>query len=136
VPVFGLGKKRERPQWAGLDAMDLVPVRRIESELFDAEDRIRLLEPRFKKGLLGRFLQSRLPRNRAHVKVELDARGSDLWRAIDGRASVADLVRLFVERYPDDTEQAAERVWRFLAVMEHHGFIELEPDGEPRPKSP
>jgi len=116
--------------------MDLVPVRRIESEIFDAEDRIRLLDPRFKKGLLGRFLQSRLPRERAHVKVELDARGSDLWRAIDGRCKVADLVRLFEDRYPDDTEQAADRVWRFLAVMEHHGFIELSPDDLPDPDGP
>ncbi len=129
--MFGLRRKQPEDRWGGLDARDMVPVRRIESELFDAEDRIRLLDPRFKNGLLGRFLQSRLPRDRAHVKVELDARGSDLWRAIDGRSSVADLVRRFRERYPDDTEQAADRVWRFLAVMEHHGFITLEPDNVP-----
>ena len=101
-------------------------MRRIGHEASGEDGIIRLLEPRFKDRLLGRFLQPLLPRERAHVKVALDAQGSDIWRAIDGRTRIAELVRMFVERYPDDTEQAPERVWRYLAVMEHHGFIDIE----------
>ncbi len=123
--MFGIRKKRKLDQWAGHDVRKLIPVRRLEHEALEDDGLIRLLQPRFKDGILGRFLQPHLPQERAHVKVELDARGSAIWRAIDGRSSVAELVRLFIERYPDDTEQAPERVWRFLAVMAHHGFIDL-----------
>ena len=128
--MFGLVKRRRQDRWVGCNVMELVPVRRVESEKGVEDGNVRLLEPRFKGRLLGRFLQTRLPRERAHVKVELDAQGSDLWRAIDGHICIAELVRLFVARYPDDTQQAPERVWRYLAVMEHHGFIDLEQAGE------
>jgi len=129
--MFSRRKKKNTERWVGQDVRSLVPHRRVAHEASGEDGLLRLLEPRFKGPVLGRLLQPRLPRERAHVRVELDGRGSDIWRAIDGRTDVAGLVLMFVERYPDDAEQAPERVWRFLAVMEHHGFIELVPPGAP-----
>ncbi|MBU0743339.1 PqqD family protein [bacterium] len=128
--MFGFKKTPKPDRWKGRNVLELVPVQLVAHEASGTDGLVRLLEPRFRDRLLGRILQPRLPRERAHVKVELDARGSDIWRAIDGRTSVAELVGLFVARHPDDSQQAPERVWRFLAVMEHHGFIELEPTTE------
>ena len=123
--MLGLGRRNKRSEWEGRGLHELVPHRLIAHES-TAEGGLRLLEPRFKGPVLGRLLQPRLPRNRAHVHVDLDERGRFLWLSMDGTHSVSDLVAMFGERFPDDAEQVHERVWRYVAVMEHHGFLEFE----------
>ncbi len=122
--MFGLGSKRPAA-WEGRSTAELIPCRRIAHET-TPEGGLRLLEPRFKSGLLGRLLQPRLPAERAHVHVTLDERGRFLWLNMNGQRTVAELASLFVEQFPDDAEQAADRVWRYVAVMEHHGFLAFE----------
>ena len=125
VHMFGFGTKRTPAAWEGHAVSEIVPSRRVAHE--DTPDRgIRLLDPRFKGAILGRLLQPRLPAHRAHVKVDLDDRGCLIWRSIDGVRTVADLAKLFETAYPEDADQAQERVWRYVAVMEHHGFVDLD----------
>ena len=121
--MLGSRKKERQNRWEGVNVLDLVPQRLIAHESGD-DGLLNLLDPRFKGRLLG-WLQPRLPAGRAYVKVRLDAQGSIIWQALDGESTVSDVVRGFVARNPEDAEQAAERVWRFLTAMEHHGFISL-----------
>ncbi len=123
--MFGIGAKRKPAAWEGHSVSEIVPSRLIESVDRPDEAGIRLLDPRFKGRILGRLLQPRLPAKRAHVHVDLDEQGCIIWKNIDGKRSVADLTVLFTEAFPDDSEQAQERVWRYIVVMEHHGFVEL-----------
>jgi len=122
--MFGIGAKRKAAAWEGHGVSEIIPTRRVAHE-DTPDDGIRLLDPRFKGAILGRLLQPRLPAKRAHVKVDLDDRGCLIWRHMDGVRTVADLAVLFEAAFPEDTEQSQERVWRYIAVMEHHGFVAL-----------
>lgn len=131
--MFGSARPRQPAAWEGQTLDRLVPRRRIAHET-TAEGGLSLLDPRFKGRILWWLLQPRLHAERAHVHVALDERGRFIWLGMDGIRTVAELVVLFVERFPKDIDQAAERVWRYVAVMEHHGFVEfgIVPDGTDR----
>jgi len=90
-----------------------------------------LLEPRFRRGPFARWLQSRLPPERAHVEVRLEAFGSTIWRLLDGRRNLADIMRGFVAAHPDQAEQASERVWIYLQELERHGFVSFQQAATP-----
>jgi hypothetical protein len=115
--------KRRKHPLAGLDLMQLVPERVVESRLDDATGLVTVLPPRFTDPLLGRLLQPRLPADRRHIRVELESRGSLLWQRIDGRARVAELVAAFEAAFPDDAEDAADRVCKWVYGVYNNGFV-------------
>ncbi len=97
----------------------------------DGASQVVLLEPRFHHGSLSRWLQSRLPPERAHVEVRLEAFGSTIWRLLDGRRNLAEIMRGFVAAHPEQADQASERVWLFLQELERHGFVSLRQETTP-----
>lgn len=113
--------------------LEMIPVPRVAAEpdrSEEASDRLVLLVPRFGHGLLARWLQPRLAPERRHVRVPLDARGTWLWRQLDGQKSVGELARGFVDAFPDDTEHATERVCRYVAALVDQDLLaERWPDG-------
>ncbi len=118
-----LPSRRRSSPWAGKDVSALVPVRLVDSRATEDPDRDELLVPRFRGGLAARWLQPRLPEERAHVRVRLDPRGTFLWRRVDGRTCIGELVGAFVAAFPDDARDAADRVWLFLVTLQRNGFI-------------
>jgi Coenzyme PQQ synthesis protein D (PqqD) len=113
--------------------LDLVPRTLVgaRESLADGAAQVVLLEPRFRGGPLSRWLQARLPPERAHVEVRLDAFGSTIWRLLDGRRNLAGIMCAFVAAYPDQADQASERVWIFLQELERHGFVSLQQEATP-----
>lgn len=113
--------------------LELVPQTLVEARetLVDGVAQVVLLEPRFHRGPLSRWLQSRLPPERAHVEVRLEAFGSTIWRLLDGRRNLAEIMCAFVAAHPDQADQASERVWIFLQELERHGFVSLQPGTTP-----
>jgi len=107
--------------------LELVPRTLVEAREtpIDGASLVVLLEPRFHRGPLARWLQSRLPPERAHVEVRLEAFGSTIWRLLDGRRNLAEIMRAFVAAHPDQADQASERVWIYLQELERHGFVSL-----------
>ncbi|MBA4378501.1 MAG: hypothetical protein C0395_07595 [Gemmatimonas sp.] len=113
--------------------LELVPRTLVDAREtpIDGASLVVLLEPRFHRGPLARWLQSRLPPERAHVEVRLEAFGSTIWRLLDGRRSLAEIMRAFVAAHPDQADQASERVWIFLQELERHGFVSLQQETLP-----
>lgn len=107
---------------AGRDFMQLVPVAVVEHRLAP-DGGVTLLPPRFAHGLTAWLLQPRLPEERRHVRVVLDKRGAVIWPHIDGRRPVHELVRLFEEAFPEDRDEAVDRVCRWVGGVYKHGFI-------------
>ncbi len=123
--MTGWFKRRPSP-WTGIDFLTLRPRRLVEHETDGEDDRVALLVPRFRSGLMGRFLQPRLRPDRAHVRVRLEERGTWLWHACDGRQTVADLVAGFEQRFPEDIDEARERVAQYLLQLERNRLVRLE----------
>lgn len=55
--------------------------------------------------------------------ISLDKYGSVLWLALDGKASVNDILLKMKEHFPDESEKMLNRVVQFLATLERTGFI-------------
>lgn len=114
---------RRKHPLAGRDLMALVPEKVVGSRVEPDTGLVTVLPPRFTDPFLGRLLQPRLPKTRRHIRVELESRGSVLWERIDGRAAVRDLVLVFEEAFPDDAEDSADRVCKWVYGMYHNGFV-------------
>jgi hypothetical protein len=116
-------RKRENPL-AGRDMMQLVPAPLVEHQVGD-DDLVTLLVPRFRSGLTRRWLQPRLPEGRRYVHVALEARGSVLWREMDGERRVHALVAAFEAAFPDDNDDSIDRVCRWLMAMYSNDFVQF-----------
>jgi len=120
------------PDLKGVDLMTLIPVRRMAWEEDSESGRIRLLTPRYAGFLTGRLLQPRLSEAKKFIRIPLEDRGSYLWRQIDGQIALGGIVRRFVEDFPDDTQDAAERIAAYFYQMSDNKFIDLlKPDSSP-----
>jgi len=109
---------------AGKDFMQLVPMTAVACHV--AEDGgVTVLPPRFASGLTARLLQPRLPEQRRNIRVVLDRRGAAIWQQIDGQRPVHELVKLFEEAFPEDKDDAVDRVCRWLGGVYKHGFIKF-----------
>lgn len=58
--------------------------------------------------------------------IALDRYGSVLWQSIDGENTVADIVELMKERFPDEADRMLDRVVTFLAMLHRNRFITLQ----------
>ena len=62
--------------------------------------------------------------------VELDEMGSAVWRAVDGRATVADIAARLAGRYGLDPAEAELAVAQFLRQLGQRGAIGMEETAE------
>ncbi len=120
-PLFGF--RRKKSPWQDVDYMTLVPSHALEWVEDEESGAIHVKMPRYSDPIFSRLLQPRLRESKKHLKVPLENRGTFLWRLIDGKRSVADLVQAFVADHPDDQDNAAERVSMYLHAMYDNKFI-------------
>lgn len=140
VGLFSGNKRGGGSKWDDVDYLDLVPTRRVAFEERPAvgDDtegpQIVLLVPRYRDPVWGRILQPRLGPGKRFVRVPLEARGSALWRGMDGRATVRDLLTVAESAAPGDGEDLARRVCLYLQALVDNGFVAVAlPAGAERP---
>lgn len=114
---------RRMSRWQDIDYLDLVLERVVGDEPGADPGRIRLLAPRFGGLLCGRQLQRLLRGERRWVRVPLDERGTWLWRRLDGRTPVRDLLDGFAAAFPAEAVDTAQRVCFYLEALVQHGFL-------------
>ena len=82
---------------------------------------VTILVPRFRGGLGRGFC--RVLRVAPWINVNLDAYGSLVWTAIDGKRSVRELGDLLKERFGKDVEPLYGRLAHFLSLLERNAVI-------------
>lgn len=123
------GKRGGGSKWDDVDYLDLVPTRLVAYEERPAAGdgaegpQIVLLVPRYRDAVWGRILQPRLGAGKRFVRVPLEARGSALWRGMDGQATVRDLLTVAETAAPGDGEDLARRVCLYLQALVDNGFV-------------
>jgi hypothetical protein len=135
------GKRGGGSPWDGVDYLDLVPRRLVESEMPAAAaasdvagdvatDRVVLLVPRYRDALWGRLVQPRLGPAKRYLRVPLEARGSALWQAIDGRRPVRDMLEVVAALESGEVADLPTRVCLYVQSLADNGFIALDrPEG-------
>jgi hypothetical protein len=115
--------RKSSRKWRGVDFMGLVPEKTCGWAPGDMPGQIILLQPRFSKGLLGRFLQPRLKETKKYIRIPLEIRGSFLWGLIDGKMTASDMAEAFRTEFPAEADQVPERVATYLYQMVDNGLI-------------
>ena len=57
--------------------------------------------------------------------IALDKYGTVVWKSVNGENTVADIVRIMEETFPDETDRMLDRVVTFTATLQHNGFITM-----------
>ena len=57
--------------------------------------------------------------------IALDGYGTVVWENMNGQNTVADIVRIMDETFPDETDSMLARVVTFTATLHRNGFITL-----------
>jgi len=104
----------------------LIPTAKVEADWSIAGDRMELLIPRYKGPLFDRLLHRLSPPEHRWFRYRLDVAASRFFGLIDGYRTVADLVDIYGERYPEDSAQLEPRLLGLLQVFEQQGFVDLK----------
>jgi len=138
--VSSTSRKRRRSR--GLNILDLVPERNrflrfsIRNEPLEtvaskdpgAAGTVTIMVPRF-KGALGQGF-CRVFRVAPWINVNLDAYGSLVWTAIDGKRTVRDLGDELKEQFGEEVEPLYWRLAEFLSLLERNtiiGYVNIPP---------
>ncbi len=114
---------KRHSRWEGVDFLALKLKRCVDHEKDTENGQVVLLVPRFRTGLLARWLQPRLQPARAHIRVKLDERGSWIWRQCDEGRTVAEIATGFVASFPQERDQIEHRICQFIYYLQENGFI-------------
>ena len=109
----------------GINLLDLKPERIIEWE--DGENGIAiLLVPKFRKGILARFLQPRL--KRPFHRVHLDEYGTFIWNLCDGTRTVKEVADSLKAVHGEKVEPVYQRAGFFVQSLVRNQFVSLKSD--------
>ena len=120
--MFKFGRKR-KSKWHGVNFLEMIPQKILTEETNPENGNTVLLVPRYTDPVLKRLLQPRLNDSKKYLRVPLENRGAYLWTVIDGKTAIYGFLEGFIEKFPEHTEQAPERIANYLAHMENNRFI-------------
>lgn len=123
TPLVGGGGSRTTP-----DLMSLVPSRAVDFE--ESGGRITLVRTPPDTEGWRRLVERLLYELQAH-RIRLDEMGSAAWRLMDGRNTVADIVRSLRADFGDAVEPAEERLSKLLQILYREKLITFEVGDRP-----
>jgi hypothetical protein len=88
------------------------------------EGAVTLLMPRFKNSHAARLLQPR--RKDRFIRIRLDRFGSEVWKMVDGKSSVAGVISGLCERFPGEIKPGNDtnkRVTDFFSMLYQQRYI-------------
>jgi hypothetical protein len=103
---------------------ELKPVRLVEWER-DGLNRVTLVVPKFRRGVLSRILQPRL--RRPFFRVKLDEFGSFVWLASDGLTTIRTMGEQMQAKFGETVEPLYDRLARFLHQLEDSKLVAFAP---------
>ncbi|MEK9138860.1 MAG: PqqD family protein [Bacteroidota bacterium] len=110
--------KEQRP----LNLLALKPKRNLEWETGQANTVV-LVIPKFKNRLLIKWLVPMLAK--PNIKVNLDERGSHIWRQCDGNTTVARMGEEMSTKFGEPLDSTYERIGKFVQQLARDKFVVL-----------
>ena len=105
-----------------INLLDTVPVRSGHLTTEWEGDCAVLAYPRFKRAWMRRLF---LPKSMSpFIRIRLEEHGTAVWRLIDGRRTVGEIIGLLAPHFGD--EEYAQRVTAYLMQMQRDGLVRLQ----------
>lgn len=106
-----------------VNILDVIPLRKDNISTFIAEDgKVTLGILRFKSKWINKYFMPK--RISPEIHVPLDIYGSEVWKTIDGKHSISDIIELVRLIYPDEIG-LDERIITYLYRLRHDKLIDF-----------
>ena len=103
-----------------INLLDLIPTRNRKWER-SSDDRVIILQPKFKNNRLTSWLIPRL--RQPNFRIKLDEFGSWVWMQCDGNTTVENIGQSLRKKFGDRVEPVYDRLAFFLRQLEKSKFI-------------
>lgn len=104
--------------------LDSVPTRRADRPWREKEDGMVVIDME-NKGFYHSIAQKFFKKPR-FSHISLDEHGSVIWKNIDGKNTVYDLVHIMEREFPGEKKRMLDRVVTYMATLERNGFITMK----------
>lgn len=101
--------------------MDTILLPNPELKWHEREDRMVVIDIEH-KGIFHKFAQKYLKKPR-FSHVAMDIYGTALWKAMNGKRTVFDIVNYMKEQFPDEEERMLDRTVTFLYTLQKNRFV-------------
>ena len=108
-----------------INLLGIKPVRNVRSES-SQDGTVVLIVPKFRDGFFSRWFQPHLAK--PEFRLKLDAYGSFLWNACDGKTTIEDIAQQMSTHFGEEKDSLYERIAKFMRKLDESKFILL---GEP-----
>ena len=113
-----MSKKNEK---SNVSVLDTIPERLMKREKDSDKNVAVLLVPRFRKGLLKKWLQPRI--KRPFMRVSLDEIGSAVWERCDGKKTVRDICKELEDLFGERVKPVEDRLILFFNTLYKSQFV-------------
>ena len=105
------------------NTLDLTPVK-LYSEKINDEDLVTVIVPKFKNEFAKKFISPKL--KSADFKLNLEKFGSEVWKNMDGKTKVGELVKILSEKFGDEIQPAVDRVSKYVFQLYEQKLISFK----------
>ena len=102
------------------NTLDLTPVKLHNDEVND-DGMVTVFVPKFKNGLAKKYIVPKLKSSNFNIK--LDKLGSEVWKKMDGKNKVHEIINQLSEKYGDDFKKPEERITKYLFQLYEQKLI-------------
>ena len=102
------------------NTLDLTPVKLHNDEVND-DGIVTVFVPKFKNELAKKYIVPKLKSSNFNIK--LDKLGSEVWKKMDGKNKVHEIINQLSEKYGDDFKKPEERITKYLFQLYEQKLI-------------
>ena len=102
------------------NTLDLTPVKLHNDEVND-DGMVTVFVPKFKNELAKKYIVPKLKSSNFNIK--LDKLGSEVWKKMDGKNKVHEIINQLSEKYGDDFKNPEERITKYLFQLYEQKLI-------------
>lgn len=102
------------------NTLDLTPIR-IHKDKVSEDGMVTVFVPKFKNELAKKYIVPKLKSSNFNIK--LDELGSEVWKKMDGKNKVHEIIRQLSEKYGNDFKKPEERITEYLFQLYEQKLI-------------
>jgi len=105
------------------NTLDLTPVK-LYSEKINDENLVTVIVPKFKNEFAKKYISPKL--KSAEFKLNLEKFGSEVWKNMDGKTRVGDIVKKVSDKFGDEIQPAVDRVSKYIFQLYEQKLISFK----------
>jgi hypothetical protein len=118
-----LSFKERKKILKSVNTLDLTPIK-LYSEQLSEDELVIVIVPKFKNKIAVKFISPNLKSD--HFKIKLDKFGSVVWKSMNGKTKVEQIIKNLNKKFGDEIKEADKRTTKYIFQLYQQGFISFK----------